>query len=1328
MRSRASLQTIAIRFLLIDAPSNRLDYGRRYGNFSSPFAFRLSPFAFRLSPFLIVLAALTISRLAMAQSASCELTRSPFLPWGALPSELACTFDEDGNGLDDAVERELAHCFAPHLLFDSREFTEVDEDHQPRADEPNTLFTVHAIDKNRIRVSYVALFHADGGFAADTDELCSNTHPGDNFPVRADITVSRGTGSWQAHLDKMSGGSLPSGLAVDGEGALRIETNGTHPIVYVSAGKHHIYAHPADICYDVDTPLYSCCWDRADGKGLLVIPGSTRSLTHVSAQAGLMRDFDIDGTGLPINLCHFVTNGTLAPTHGFRSSKLDDLGYPGQTLFKKFYDTEVTEPWETFADDLTKDTVAIPDADWDGLTNIFTANGTPTDRCGIDPDPAAADDDGDGLFGACDPGRYYRNVYVAGGSAAWPAYEPSAGGFLPGWVTTSASSAPRGGFLDRDGDGYVDGEDLCPSDPNGGLSNSNAWGERLNFEASQADGLRDLGAFYRGNRCDPYPATRTEWLDSGQNHSSSTCDLLQFNSGGASMVTLASTVIAGRSMNDPTRDGPDDRQFLAGVYRCACTAPDCLTDFTNDCFVDRTKRADEDSFVGRGWRAVERSSCERHTDGYCEDDLSFSASQTRTIRWEWYQETIDHPEHFAAGDVYYPDPGSDDPLSTGSDLGLTFPYAIATQVVVGASLLEPPGLSLPQIGDYPEPEQTPLGAKLLDLESDESRWLRTSFAEPRSIVSPYRNFTGAVDCPFVPPFDPCAQAVCNWRPFDPQIYYHRPIELIAQGPWTGLRVFWPGVRNVMESYIGLPELGALQRIVLADASHWGGLGSGTGVLTSFFTRASTTEDPSLLWVEHAPSQARWALYAPERNMFLQTASAASAKVRYTSVLEGVLPFGVSASARLLGSADGELFALFDPELRRLQSFGLTTQAWKDLSIPQELFDRVGPALAVLGSELVVLGGQTSDPTVAPQDWRISLGSGEARPWQFNVPARVGAQLTLGEESGSLVLVGGQDLEGGLHDDIWRLRPGAHEAERLAGDSARAASFDPRVAVLPPQPPLAGAAFSIDPQGGLHEERRDSSGWRAAQCLAPQIRDHALYGLEGVRLGPGSLVMGGPIGAGGGLLELKPSARADTVLTASGIKLGPAAKILSAVRAAGPVTAHPSASIVGPVDANGHFDLPGLDCTLAEAPIVGTLDIVVPPQGVRELAPGAYRHIVVKPQGRLRLAPGTYQLESLTMSPQARLVPTTSVGTLRIETRTGLDWHGEVEHPESNAHRILWVYFGTQPINFASALTGTLVAPRARVSLRGASRGAVFAKHVELKPGAELSAESWIGGW
>lgn len=419
----------------------------------------------RLSANPLTLDFLAISRLAIAQSPSCELTRSPFLPWGALPSELSCLFDEDGNGLDDAVERELARCFAPHLRFDSREFTEVDEDHQPRADEPNTLFTVHAIDTSRIRVSYVVLFQYDGGFAADTDELCSDTHPGDNFSVRVDVTVSRGTGSWRASLDKMSGGSLPGGLAVDGEGELRIETSGTHPIVYVSAGKHHIYAHPADICYDVDTIFYSCCWDRANGLGLLVVPGLTRSLTHVSAQAGLMRTFDSDGTGLPINLCQFVTQGTLGPTHGFRSSKLDDLGYPGQTLFKEFYDTEVTEPWVTLAGGLDKDTVAIPDADWDGLTEIFGAYTPPTDPCGIDPDPEAADEDGDGLFGACDPEPFYRNVYVAGGSAAWPAYEPSAGGFLPGWRTTSAWITPRGGFLDRDGDGYVDGEDLCPSDP-----------------------------------------------------------------------------------------------------------------------------------------------------------------------------------------------------------------------------------------------------------------------------------------------------------------------------------------------------------------------------------------------------------------------------------------------------------------------------------------------------------------------------------------------------------------------------------------------------------------------------------------------------------------------------------------------------------------------------------------------------------------------------------------------------------------------------------------------------------------------------------------------
>jgi hypothetical protein len=187
----------------------------------------------RLSIFSVALAFLATSRLAMAQAPSCELTRSPFLPWGALPSELSCRFDEDGNGLDDAIEREIAHCFAPRLLFDSRELIEVDEDLRLRDDEPNTIFTVHAVGTNRIRVSYVALFQNDGGFAADTDELCSDAHPGDEVPVRVNVMVAQGTGSWRAYLETMSGGNLPSGLAVDGEGELRIETSGTHPKLYV---------------------------------------------------------------------------------------------------------------------------------------------------------------------------------------------------------------------------------------------------------------------------------------------------------------------------------------------------------------------------------------------------------------------------------------------------------------------------------------------------------------------------------------------------------------------------------------------------------------------------------------------------------------------------------------------------------------------------------------------------------------------------------------------------------------------------------------------------------------------------------------------------------------------------------------------------------------------------------------------------------------------------------------------------------------------------------------------------------------------------------------
>lgn len=109
------------------------------------------------------LAILLLSSSAAALPDVCRLSRSPFIFEHSLPPELQCQFDQDGNGLDDQVEREIAACFVPTFKYDS-------EENAIAGSEPNVLFTAQRSGPWEVRLKLAALWLDDGGFNADDDE------------------------------------------------------------------------------------------------------------------------------------------------------------------------------------------------------------------------------------------------------------------------------------------------------------------------------------------------------------------------------------------------------------------------------------------------------------------------------------------------------------------------------------------------------------------------------------------------------------------------------------------------------------------------------------------------------------------------------------------------------------------------------------------------------------------------------------------------------------------------------------------------------------------------------------------------------------------------------------------------------------------------------------------------------------------------------------------------------------------------------------------------------------------------------------------------------
>ena len=170
-----------------------------------------------------------------------------------------CDLDQDG--LSDAYEHELARSLAPVWVFDSHE--------KSRAPgEPLTLYQVHPIlDGKRpgrgtlqVILTYAYLFRWDGGYPLSA--LCDDSHPGDNpnlklrieidpsFPQTPQVRGLRWQGAWIG----------PPLLQLD---------HGSHPRIYLSAGKHH----PSPfIWHETSYSPFSAwqCRDVNDGLGDVV--------------------------------------------------------------------------------------------------------------------------------------------------------------------------------------------------------------------------------------------------------------------------------------------------------------------------------------------------------------------------------------------------------------------------------------------------------------------------------------------------------------------------------------------------------------------------------------------------------------------------------------------------------------------------------------------------------------------------------------------------------------------------------------------------------------------------------------------------------------------------------------------------------------------------------------------------------------------------------------------------------------------------------------------------------------------------------------------------
>jgi hypothetical protein len=294
---------------------------------------------------LVVLATSSV-RAAAVPTIHCQLPRAPSLSELRAAKDADCSLDEDGNGVDDVVERALAACIVPAVVLDSAE-------NALGPGDPVVVFSARPLGTNLIRFRYVFLFVRDTGYLFGTDFPCLKyEHNGDLQVVEVDAVWTEHNREWFGVPIAIHASTVHdlAGITLSGEPSASFALSGTHPILYSTAGKHHWSYRATTIAYGCDCGPFGRCGsvrERADGRGPRVIPTfvghapgfymERRSI----ADAPTTPEFRVlpqspltdDGRRFS-NTCEFRKHGRIVPaSSSFLTNDLGDLGYAGEVIY-----------------------------------------------------------------------------------------------------------------------------------------------------------------------------------------------------------------------------------------------------------------------------------------------------------------------------------------------------------------------------------------------------------------------------------------------------------------------------------------------------------------------------------------------------------------------------------------------------------------------------------------------------------------------------------------------------------------------------------------------------------------------------------------------------------------------------------------------------------------------------------------------------------------------------------------------------------------------------------------------------------------------------------
>jgi hypothetical protein len=174
------------------------------------------------------------------------------------------------------------------------------------------------------------------------------------------------------------------------------------------------------------------------------------------------------------------------------------------------------------------------------------------------------------------------------------------------------------------------------------------------------------------------------------------------------------------------------------------------------------------------------------------------------------------------------------------------------------------------------------------------------------------------------------------------------------------------------------------------------------------------------------------------------------------------------------------------------------------------------------------------------------------------------------------------------------------------------------------------------------------------------------------------------------------------------------KVYGTLITSGTLTRHNGTLIGGPILEHAPVPLPPFPALNVTFPPPTGLPISVEPGQTRTLAPGSYRTVSVKSRGTLVLSSstGSYFFERLNLEPQADVKVN---GNPALFIKLGFIHRGRFITSSGSPASVTIGYNGTEAVFLEAPFGGSLLAPKATVTVRAVYTGELYAKNVEVSP-------------